>query len=241
MYLVDIKIRSSQVGKIMASSKDGTGLGETAKKYIQELFLEKEMGIKKDIWSRYFDKGRLVEKASIELANEVLKWELTPEYIHKDDQEYFENDWITGHTDICTETLLADVKSSWDATTFPFFKDGVNESVYKLNKDYYYQLQCYMWLSGHEKSYLVYCLVDTPEEILTDEIRREMWRAKSIDDDLEIEEMVRRKHNVEHIPKEFRVKKFTVVRDDDVIDKIKYKVMQCRAYYDSLFEIIGNQ
>lgn len=240
MYISDIKIRCSQLGKVMPSSKDGTGLGETAKKYIQELFLEQEMGIKKDIWSRYFDKGRLVEKASIELANKVLGWGLTPEYIHKEEQEYFYNDFVTGHTDICTETLLADVKSSWDATTFPFFKDGVNESVYKLNKDYYYQLQGYMWLSGHEKAYLVYCLTDTPEEMIMDEVRRELWRAKSIDDDIEIEQMVRRRHNVSHIPEEFRVKKFTVVRDDDVIDKIKQKVFQCREYYESLFEIIGN-
>ena len=39
----------------------GELLSETAKSYVQDLFKEKELGISKEFWSRYTDKGLQME------------------------------------------------------------------------------------------------------------------------------------------------------------------------------------
>ena len=61
-----MKFRCSSLGKLMTASRSKSELlSETAKTYIQEYFKEKELGIKKDIWSRYTTKG-------IEMENEAI-------------------------------------------------------------------------------------------------------------------------------------------------------------------------
>jgi len=213
-------------------SKTSGELSKTCKTYIQELFLENEYGIKKEFWSKYTDKGIRVEKESIRLASRVLHWHLTDEEIDQE-QFYFKNDWVSGHTDICTDHVLADVKSSWDKTTFPFFANA-NEIP---NKDYYYQLMGYMWLTHHDKAELTYCLVDTPEDLILDEIRREHWTNNSVwngDEDEDIVDYVTAKHDLSNLPEKMRVKNFIVERDDEVIEKMKDRIALCRQYYDEL-------
>lgn len=228
----NIRIRCSALGKIMTSPKTkGEVLSETAKTYIREVFLELEFGIKKHFWSRYTDKGIRVEKDSIRLANKVLDWGLTDEIIDGK-QIYHENEWISGMTDVCTDWLLADVKSSWDGTTFPFFESKMP------SKDYYYQLQGYMWLTGHDEAILAYCLTDTPKDILDDEIRRELWKNKEIGQDEEIERYVTLKHSFDRIPIKNRVKAFTIKRDEAVFDAMKERIQLCREYYDTLYDIL---
>lgn len=227
----ELKIRCSALGKIMTSPRSGGGLSETCKTYIEDLFKENELGIKKEFWSRYTDKGTREEKTSIKLANEVLNWGLTDEVILKDEQESFSNEWLTGHTDICTDQLLIEIKTSWNGNTFPFFKDSLP------NKDYYYQVQGYMLLTGHEKAEVVYCLVNTPFDMLQDEIRKEHYRQNSYwngDEDEEIIDFVTRNHTFDHIPKERRVKRYVIQRDEEVIEKIKERVQECRKEYERL-------
>jgi len=131
-----MKVRASQIGKIMTNPrKSGEVLSQTAKTYVQDLVLEEKYGIKKEFSSRYTDKGNEVEDLSIGLVNEVLNYN----FIYKND-EFFENEWIKGTPDVNTDEVLIDVKSSWDASTFPWFETEIP------NKDYYYQLQGYMWL-----------------------------------------------------------------------------------------------
>ncbi len=228
-----LRIRCSAIGKIMTNPRSGVGLSETTKAYIQELFLELEYGIRKEFWSRYCDKGIEVEKDSIRLANEVLGWCLTEEYIENGGQEYFRNEWIHGQTDVFTEWMLADVKSCWSGTTFPWFDEKPK------SKDYYYQLQGYMWLTGHDTSDLAYCLVNTPEKMILDEIRREHWKQDSVwqgDENEEIVQFVRAKHNFDHIPKENRVRNYVITKDLDVIESIKERIVLVREYYESLKE-----
>jgi len=149
-----MKVRCSSIGKLMAASRSKKEqLSKTAKSYIQDVVLEHKYGIKKEFSSRYTDKGNECEEDSITLANEVLN----VGFIYKN-EEHFENDYITGTPDVNTNEVLLDVKTSFDGTTFPFFEEEIP------NKDYYYQLQGYMWLTGKEESLLVYCLTNTPND-----------------------------------------------------------------------------
>ena len=227
------------LGKIMTNprTKKET-LSKTCKTYVQDIFKENEFGIVREFWSRYIDKGIDCETQAIELANEVLGWELSFGYIHSGEQDYFENDYITGHTDVCSvkkygdkKDVLADVKTSWDGTTFPFFEDEIP------NKDYYWQCMGYLALTGYDKCDLAYCLINTPEPMVMDEIRREHWKQNAVwdgDENPDIVAMVRSRHEFDHIPKQLRVKNFVIERDENAIKNIYERVEQCREYYEQL-------
>jgi len=223
-----MKVRSSQIGKIMTSPKTkGELLSKTAKTYIHELILREKYGINKEFSSRYTDKGNQVEDIAIAMANEVLD----VGFIYKND-ENFQNDWITGTPDVITDEVLLDVKCSWDATTFPFFETEIP------TKDYFYQLQGYMWLTGKTESLLIYCLVDTPLEIVEDEIRRAHWKFHKLDEDLDLRQEIESKHIFGNIPLNKRIKIFEVKRDEKVIELIKEKIEVARVYYDALYQML---
>ena len=223
-----MKVRSSQIGKIMTSPKTkGELLSKTAKTYIHELILREKYGINKEFSSRYTDKGNQVEDIAIAMANEVLD----VGFIYKND-ENFQNDWITGTPDVITDEVLLDVKCSWDATTFPFFETEIP------TKDYFYQLQGYMWLTGKTESLLIYCLVDTPLEIVEDEIRRAHWKFHKLDEDLDLRQEIESKHIFGNIPLNKRIKIFEVKRDEKVIEQIKEKIEVARVYYDALYQML---
>lgn len=223
-----MKIRCSAIGKIMTSPRSkGEVLSETAKTYIQDYFKEKELGLAKEFWSRYTDKGLVMEAEAIEFAGQVLGWD----FVVKNEQ-YFENEFITGTPDVITKDLLADIKCSWDGSTFPMFDTELK------NKDYWWQLQGYMWLTGLDRAELVYCLMNTPHQIVEDEVRRAHWKAGLIDEDLDLREAVQSQHNFDHLPNKLRVKRFIVEKDEDAIESIKEKVEVARSYYNQLKSII---
>ena len=223
-----MKIRCSAIGKIMSAPRNKSELlSQTAKTYIHELVLQDKYGIRKEFSSRYTDKGNEVENESINLVNEVLD----VGFIYKN-EEHFSNDWMTGTPDVNTDTILLDVKSSWDATTFPFFATEIP------TKDYYYQLQGYMELTGKTESLLCYCLVNTPEEMVEDEVRRAHWNANLLEESLDLRDEVQRRHNFDHIPDNRRVKVFKVEKDEQVIEAIKERVELCREYYNTLINFL---
>ena len=223
-----MKIRCSAIGKLMSTPRTkGETLSETAKTYIQDLFKEKELGIAREFWSRYTDKGIQMEDEAIDFAGQVLGWD----FVVKNEQGY-ENDWITGTPDVIAKDLLADIKCSWDGNTFPLFDTELK------NKDYYWQLQGYMWLTGLEQAELVYCLMDTPHQIVEDEVRRAHWKAGLIDEDLDLREAVQSQHTFDHLPNNLRVKRFIIRKDEEAIEKIKEKVELAREYYEQLKSIL---
>ena len=222
------KIRSSAIGKIMTNPRTkGELLSQTAKTYIEEEVLRAKYGVIKPFYSRYTDKGNLVEGEAIEMAAEALELGL----IWKN-EEHFTNDFLTGTPDVNTDTILLDVKSSWDATTFPFFATEIP------TKDYYYQLQGYMELTGKTEALLVYCLVNTPIEMVEDEIRRAHWNAHLLEEDLDLRDEILKRHVFDHIPLNRRVKVFYVQKDEQVINEIKDRVELCREYYNTLYNFL---
>jgi len=225
----DLLFRCSSLGKLMTDPRTKSEtLSETAKSYIQDLFKERELGIYKEFSSRYTDKGLEMEDEAIQFASEVLNWD----FVVKNEVR-FNNEWLTGEPDINTDNLLADIKCSWSGSTFPLFDETLK------NKDYYYQLQGYMMLTGHETSELVYCLMNTPHQIVEDEVRRQHWKLNLIDEDLEVRQAVQEMHNFDQIPNNLRVKRFIVQKDEASQEKIKERVQIARDYYQQLLTQIN--
>ena len=221
-----LKIRCSALGKIMTNARSKSEvLSKTCKSYLQELAIEEMYGIKKEFSSRYTDKGIEVERESIDLVQDNCDFG----FMYKN-EEHFENDFLTGTPDVNTDNILLDVKSSYDASTFPWFEEEIP------NKDYYYQLQGYMALTGKRKSVLAYCLVNTPFQIVEDEVRRAHWKEHLIDESEELRADVEARHNFDHIPPEKRIKTFEVRYDKDVVKAIYERIEECRKYYETLIQ-----
>jgi hypothetical protein len=220
----ELLFRCSSLGKLMTEPRvKSEVLSETAKSYIQDLFKERELGIFKDFSSRYTDKGIENEDEAIQMASEVLNWE----FVTKNETR-FNNEWLTGEPDVLTETLLADIKCSWNGSTFPMFDDKLK------NKDYFWQLQGYMMLTDMPQAELVYCLTNTPFQIVEDEVRRAHWKLNLIDEDLDVREAVQASHNFDHLPDSLRIKRFIIKRDNEAIERVKQRVEVAREYYESL-------
>ena len=212
------KPRSSQLFKVMTKPKNKTDLiSKTCQEYLQEYYLEKKYGIKKEIQSRYIDKGNECEELSINLMSIYFN-----DVFEKNDV-FFENDFITGTPDVIKDNIVYDVKTSWSALTFPFFET-------EPPKQYYYQAQSYLWLSNLSDFKLCYCLINTPEDIIQDEIRRFCWKNNIIDCPSEIESEIRENHIMNKIPLEKRIKLFEIKRNDLVIEDIKKQIEVCRKY-----------
>jgi hypothetical protein len=221
-------VRCSSLGKLMTEPRSKSEvLSQTAKSYIEDLFNELEFGYRKEFSSRYTDKGLEMEDEAIQFAGEQFDWDFVVK-----NTERFTNDYITGEPDINTDSLLADIKCSWDLSTFPMFEVDLK------NKDYYWQLQGYMWLTGKTEAELVYCLMNTPIQIVEDEVRRAHWKAALIDEDIDLRHEVQLKHNYDNIPSKLRVKRYIVERDEKAIEKIIEKVEIARKYYKMLKGLI---
>ena len=103
------------------------------------------------------------------------------------------------------------------------------------NNMYKWQLKAYMWLTGIHKSYLSYCLVPTPDVLIQDEMRRVSWnRGEAGEVSEEVENEVREFHNLDQIPIWERIRSFEVILNSLDILKMKQKVILAREYYDSL-------
>lgn len=219
-------VRASALGKLMTSSrKAGEVLSQTAKSYIQEVVLQDKYGIYKEFNSRYTDKGTQTEDEAIQLVAQVLDLG----FIYKNEDKYA-NDWIKGTPDVVTADMIIDTKVSWNAQTFPWFESELP------NKDYYWQMQAYMWMTGRKKALVTYCLINTPYLILEDEIRREHWKQNLIGESQEVRDYVEAQHNFDHIPKDERIKVFEINYNEDDIEQAKEKIEIAREYYNQLMK-----
>jgi hypothetical protein len=218
--------RCSALGRLMTNDRSGKKMGETAKSYLQELYMEVKFGIRKDVLSKFINKGLMVEESAIALLSKVHG-----DFYTKND-EWFSNQYISGTPDIIQDGIIRDIKSSWDANTFPMFDTELP------NKHYFYQMQGYMWLTDCEIAYVDYVLIDTPDQLIEDEKRRTAWKMGLLDDVsheyLEACEQIDKTHRFSQIPDELRVKSFEIKRDEDVIESMKSRILEAREYLKSL-------
>ena len=230
-------IRASSIGAIMTEPRSKSEpISETAKKELEAMVLFEKYGIERDFSSMQTSKGIEFEPLAIDVCKNVLGWFDVPET-----KTRFINDYITGEPDVNSPNVGADVKCSFSADTFPWFEKELK------NKNYFYQMQGYCWLTGKSEFELCYVLLTTPERMVMDLINKEAWKMLpdpkferySQDEIFDIaERVIRSKHNFENIPIEKRVKRYIVKKDENVIDKIKEKIDYLTPIYNEMFNQI---
>ena len=230
-------IRSSSVGYLMTepvtkADKEAGILSKTAKSHLIEIYITEKYGRRKDVQTKQMRKGVEVEDDAIELLAQSLGKPLSK------NTERFTNEFITGHPDVIdlTETGLKvwDVKSSYDLFTF------LGNIPDKLNSQYYWQLQSYMWLTGATESCIAYCLINTPFGIIEQEKKSLLYKMNVISE--ESPEYVLEASKLElnmmfdDVDQKERLLLFPVQRNDEDIELIKEKVLKARVFLESIEE-----
>ena len=197
-----MKWRASQIGKLMTTSRTkGDALSQTAKSYIDQLAKEHFYGYESPIVNRYLDKGINQELESIQLLNSVRF-----ENFEKN-TERIENEWLTGECDILTNEKIIDIKTSWSLDTFPELPEDID------SKDYEWQGRAYMMLYEKHEFELIYCMVSTWDEFLT------QYDDKTI-------------HKVDHIDPRFRITSVTFERDFELENQMIERCKIATEYYN---------
>jgi len=198
----EFKIRASAAGKLMTKPRSKSEvLSKTTKSYLEEWTKEQIYGVRKNIQSKYLTKGNQVEDDAIMYASTEKGW-----LFAEKNEEYFEDEYFCGTPDLILNDKIIDIKSSWDCFSFPLFYNGIP------NKDYYYQLQTYMHLTGKRDAQLVYVLMNTPEELTFEG-----------------------SHDYSEINSKYRIKVFNVEYQEEVIEELKNKVIESREYIRELW------
>ena len=225
---MQFKIRASASGKIVGlprSKKDREAgiLSEGAKTYCEDWLKEQLYKRRKEFTSKYTDKGNVMEDNSLDFIAERLKYGI----LIKNEKRY-ENDFMTGTPDVVLENVLIDVKNSWDCFTFPRFAKEIP------NKDYYWQAQSYMELTGVDKYKLIYVLSDTPKHLIE---REAFFYAKNNGYEELSSEMYdefEKKMTYGDIDNKDKIKVFDIDRNDEDIDFIMEQVVKCRNFINGL-------
>jgi len=180
--------------------KDKVELSQTAKTYVYNWVKESIYGVKQNIKSKYLSKGVKLEDTAID---KVIEWLDIPFVIKN--EKFFEDEYFTGTPDLITKDTVYDIKCSWDCFTFPLFDNEIP------TKDYFYQLQIYMHLTGVKKAKLVYVLLNTPSELTYEEA-----------------------YNYDNVDKKYRIKTFDIDYSEDVIADLQKRVTQIREFLTTI-------
>ena len=221
--------RTSSLPTIMVNGRSKTDLlSETAKGYLRQLWILEVWGREKfDTTNKYTEKGIMCEPDAMDLVRKVTK------QAYFKNKERFNNEFITGEPDILIDKGLEtarvkDIKNSWSIWTF----NNVDEAT--ALKSYYYQMLGYMWLTGAKLSDLIYCLVNTPEEIMNDELYKLSFKYPEMNES--DEKMARFKINYifDDIPAKLRMKSFMIEYNEEDVELVKERLTAARAYLQTL-------
>jgi hypothetical protein len=223
-----VKFRASANGKLMTKGrKKDEALGQTSKTMIEELFLFNEFGYREEVQTKQMKKGHICEVPSMDLIQQVLGGPFRTKNL-----KHYSNEYLTGTPDIVLEDsgIVEDVKNSWNLRTF-FQADGTN-------KDYYWQGQTYMELTGTQFFRLIYVLNPIPEELMVDEERKLYYQFGQDDQNEDykaaLKQLLHNNDLIYALEPQQRVKIFTFERNDDDIKKLYEQANAAREYYKTL-------
>lgn len=192
------------------NNKPKFDLSEGAKNYIRGIIKMEVYDYKIQIENKQLSKGIICEQDSIDLYNEVFFTK------HEKNTVRIYGEFLQGECDVNAKDKIQDYKTSWTKDTFPVLPDEIDIGGYE------WQGRGYMMLYNKPKFELVYCLVDTPDELLE-------W-----ENNLSL-------HHVDDIEPELRITSIMFERDLQKDLLIIHKVKECRKYATWYKDQIANK
>jgi hypothetical protein len=185
---------------------------------------------KSPISQTYYDQIFSVSKgANAEIESINLLSKIDGLYYVKNTKT-FTNRFIKGTPDIVDtkNKKIIEIKTSIDMVSF------FNNKTKLLERDYKYQMLGYLHLTGYKYGEVIFCLVNPPEPLLNNEIKK--LKAKLLlqgYDDYFIDKKVQlliSSMTFDDIPIHKKVIRFRVEKDDDAMTFIYDKIKYCRKW-----------
>ncbi len=220
-------IRCSSLGAILTdpkekAEKDAGNLSKTAKTALINTYIKEVYDREQDIETKQMKKGTNGESNGIFNLGRYLNKPLEKNLIQ------FSNDWVKGTPDIVEEDHVYDTKLSWNLWSF------LPNVIETIDKGYYAQLQGYMWLTGRKSGSIAYVLEDCPQDIIDQEKYYLLKRMNVISE--ESPEYIEAAAGLEinliypDIPLSEKVLLLKVDYDEELIEKMKSKIIKCREF-----------
>ncbi len=234
MDFSNYKFRCSQLGKLMTNPKKKSDmLSKGTQTYLKELYVQEAHGRTKEIDSKYLEKGNYGEEDSLSLLVDVR------EKMYLKNQEQLENELISGTPDVIvageryhgihSPATVIDIKTKWDMFTF-MTEEG-------KSKDYFWQLQGYMWLTNSPKSELIFTLVDAPQHLIFKEFSKVAY-LRDLDEGskemIELEKQITKNMTYDDIEKSKRLKIYKFDFEPKKIEALKSRIADCRDFLNNL-------
>lgn len=198
---------------------DEPNLSQTCITFLRKWADEKIYKRRVEFTSKMTDKGNLVEDDSINYASIHLGWGLVSK-----NPERFRNEFVHGEPDLILDNEIPDIKSSWTHETFPLYSAELE------NEDYAWQDLVYQWLCDKPKGSVVFVLTSMPEEMIRKDAR---WKLPEGYKEEEYAEFAKQ-FQYDDLPPYLRIKQYDVPRDEEKIEAIKKRVLECRAYIETV-------
>jgi hypothetical protein len=206
-----MKWHPSSLGKLMTTPKSkGENLSQGAKTYIRQLAKQVFFGYRVELDNKYINKGKDQEQDSIDLLNSVRFTNYHKNVIRLQDE------YLTGECDILAEDRVIDVKTSWNLETWPATPGEAHDNEYE------WQGRAYLMLYEREIFELVFCLVTTKDEFLS------QWEQIDL-------------HRVDHIAPEKRITSVIYERDLEKEQLIREKLIFANEYYSQYINQLNSK
>lgn len=206
-----MKWHPSSLGKLMTTPKSkGENLSQGAKTYIRQLAKQDFFGYRVELDNKYINKGKDQEQDSIDLLNAVRFTNY-----HKNEIR-IEDEYLTGECDILADDRVIDIKTSWNLETWPATPGEAHDNEYE------WQGRAYLMLYEREIFELVFCMVTTKDEFLS------QWEQIDL-------------HRVDHIAPEKRITSVIYERDLEKEELIREKLIFANEYYSQYINQLNSK
>lgn len=202
--------RCSSLAKLMTNPRNKSeSLSETAKSYIRKMAKENFYGYTSKFETKEMRKGTEYEMESIALVNSVWFGSNFVKNQLRETQGY-----LSGHPDIITDDSIIDIKTSWSLETFPALPEDADS--------YEWQVRGYMHLFNKPRAFVIFCMIDTDDELLTE------WDNRDI-------------HKVSHIDPTKRITVIQYDRDDLLEELMLSRLRDASEFYSQYMQQLNNK
>jgi len=190
--------------------------------------------------NRYTIKGNACEQDSITLLS------LTDRQFYLKNEEHVSNKYLKGTPDIylgnsiMEASHIIDVKSKWDLLTFLNVIDQPTPPVYD------WQINCYMDITGAKEGEIAHTLVNTPDSIIQNELRKLLYEMDvATDENPEYKKAAEKLINnmtFDNIPAAQRIYKVPIIKRD--MYPMYKRIEMCRTWlaeFDEKFMMINKK
>lgn len=225
--------QQEELDRLIAKRDAPPELSKGAKTSVETIFIEDMFAFRKQISSKYIQKGHLMEDKAIAIIADYFGLN----GIEKN-ETHFTNEYVQGTPDAIArlgmgEGFQFDIKNVY----YPDRLDGFTD---KLDPIYDWQGKAYNWMLGFDHGFVVKILQNIPKELLDIEVKtlwKEAGRGWNEDIPQSFHDEVAEYFNFEaRLPLEDRIRIFKIQTTKDDIEQMTNAVTLARDHYATLFD-----